>query len=126
MAGETGPGSTATSARGTVTASGPARVAPYRLVPTRACLRSAGADVSAIWSRDVRLRALGDLAQRTSLQVELDDKTLGLAFGDARLLESLLRVPNDPYRLETRRNAILMYRPATLEQARVVLGCLRS
>lgn len=102
----------------------PAR--PYALAPTRRCLRSRGASVSKVRSTDPRLRALGDLAQRTSFQIELRGMRLGLAFGDARLLASLLRVPDDPYRIEVRRNALLMYRPAARRQAAVVRACLRS
>jgi hypothetical protein len=99
---------------------------PYALGRTRRCLQSTGATVTAIHSADPRLRALGDLAQRTSLSVRIDGRTLGLAFGDARLLESLLRVPDDPYQLEVRRNALLMFRPASFAQAKVIRGCLRS
>ena len=82
--------------------------------------------VSKVRSTDPRLRALGDLAQKTSLQARREGETIGLAFGDTRLLASLLRVPNDPYRLEVRRNALLMYRPAARRQATALRGCLRS
>lgn len=98
----------------------------YAIEPTRRCLRSTGAAVSAIRSTDPRLRALGDLAQRTSLEVRLDGRPLGVAFGNAELLESLLRVPDDPYRLEVRGNVLLMFRPTARVQAGVVRGCLRS
>ena len=114
---------TTTTGGATTTDSAPAP--PYALGPTRRCLRSAGFTVSAIRSDDPRLRALGDLAQRTSLELTRDGHTLGLAFGDTRLLESLLRVPNDLYRLEVRRNALLMYRPGALADAVVVRRCLR-
>ncbi|MCP9485243.1 MAG: hypothetical protein MSC30_05255 [Gaiellaceae bacterium MAG52_C11] len=115
---------TGTAATGTTTDPEPER--PYALEPTRSCLNAAGAAVSPVRSTDPRLRALGDLAQRTSLEVRLDGRTLGLAFGDARLLESLLVVPDDPYRLEVRRNALLMYRPDARDAAAVLRGCLRS
>ena len=100
-------------------------VRPYELVATRRCLRSAGYAVSAIRSDDVRLRALGDLAQHTSLELRHAGRTLGLAFGDTRLLSSLLEVPDDAYRLEVQRNALLMYRPAARREARLVRACLR-
>ena len=99
---------------------------PYSLVATQHCLRAAGFTTSRITSSDPRLRALGDLAQRTSLAARRDEHVLGLAFGDARLLSSLLEVPNDPYRLETRRNALLLYRPAARAVAVAVVECLRS
>lgn len=108
----------------TTTAAVPER--PYALAPTRSCLLAAGAAVSPVRATDPRLRALGDLAQRTSLEVRLDGRTLGVAFGDAVLLESLLRVPDDPYTLEVRRNALLMYRRDAREAAGILRGCLRS
>jgi hypothetical protein len=98
----------------------------YALEPTRRCLQDAGFAVSKVRSADPRLRALGDLAQRTSLEARRGGQTLGLALGDTRLLASLLRVPNDPYRLEVSRNAILMYRPSARDAATLVRGCLRS
>lgn len=107
------------------TVAAPRASPPYALAPTRRCLHSAGFAVSSISSADPRLRALGDLAQRTSLELGRDGRTLGLALGDARLLESLLRVPDDPYRLEVRRNALLMFRSGDQDQAALVRGCLR-
>ena len=103
----------------------PRAARPYALGPTRRCLRSGGFAVSRVTSADPRLRALGDLAQRTSLEVRREGRTLGLALGDAHLLESLLRVPNDAYRLEVRRNALLMFRPGDRGLATLVRGCLR-
>jgi hypothetical protein len=99
---------------------------PYALGPTRRCLEAAGFAVAPVRPSDPRLRALRDLAQRTSLQAGRDGRTLGLAFGDAELLASLLEVPNDPYRLEVRRNALLMYRPLAKREAAVLRSCLRS
>lgn len=121
-------GTTEPAADGTTVTVGesPEAGAPYSLAATQRCLRAAGADVSAIRSPNPRLRALGDLAQRTSVQVQLDGDTLGLAFGDALLLGSLLRVPDDPYRLEVRRNALLMYESGTEDGAAVVRRCLRN
>lgn len=99
---------------------------PYALGPTRACLGKAGAAVSAIRSNEPQLRALGDVAQRTSLEVRVDGQTVGLAFGDTRLLASILVVPDDQYQLEVRRNALLMFRPAARSLAADVRACLRS
>lgn len=98
---------------------------PYSLERTRACLRAEGFTVAPVRSTDPRLRALGDLAQQTSFQIERGGRTLGVAFGDAQLLESLLRVPDDPYRLEVRRNALLMYPPVSRAEAADLRGCLR-
>lgn len=130
--GVTGPEEPAATTEGAQTdTSGPAVTAPtpppaYALEPTRRCLRDAGFAVSKVRSTDPRLRALGDLAQRTSLEARRGGQTLGLALGDTRLLASLLRVPNDPYRLEVRRNALLMYRPSARAAATILRGCLRS
>lgn len=119
-----GEGSTAMPPAPTSTDTAPAP--PYALGPTRSCLRAAGAAVTPVRSKDPRLRALGDLAQQTSLEVHVDDRILGLAFGDTRLLASLLLVPDDPYRLEVRRNAVLVYKPVARKEAAVVRMCLRS
>jgi hypothetical protein len=122
-----GPSTTAPrTAAATTAAATPPSLPPYTLAATRRCLISAGFAVSPIRSDDQRLRALGDLAQRTSLELRLAGQTLGLAFGDTRLLASLLAVPNDPYRLEVRRNALLMYRPTARREAERVRDCLRS
>lgn len=99
--------------------------AGYALEATRKCLEQRGLAVSPIRPTDARLRALRDLAQHTSLQVRLRGKTVGLALGDARLLAELLRVPDDPYLVDVRRNAVLMYRPSARAEARVVQTCLR-
>ena len=98
---------------------------PYSLAATRRCLEGAGFAVSKVRSPDPRLRALGDLAQQTSLELRRGARTLGVAFGDTQLLLGLLRVPNDPYRLEVRRNALLMYRPSARAAAVLLRGCLR-
>ena len=112
----------ATTEQAQTDTSGPAVTAPtpppaYALGPTRRCLQDAGFAVSKVRSADPRLRALGDLAQRTSLEARRGGQTLGLALGDTRLLASLLLVPNDPYRLEVSRNALLMYRPSARDAA---------
>ena len=116
----------ATSAAGsTVGATTAAALRPYSLAATRRCLLSSGFSVSPVRTQDVRLRALGDVAQRTSLELQANGATLGLAFGDTRLLIGVLRVPDDPYRLVADRNALLMYRPADKDAAGRVRRCLR-
>ena len=117
-------GLTVTSAKAIKPA--PAPLPPYRLAPTRRCLRAAGFAVTPVRSNDPRLRALGDLAQRSSFELRSGKQTIGLAFGDTRLLLSLLRVPRDPYRLEARRNALLMYRRSAGKEATAARACLRS
>jgi hypothetical protein len=106
--------------------SGTTEITPrYALGPTRRCLMARGARIAALRSDDPRLKALGDLAQRTSLAVRLDGRTVGVAVGDVALLVDLLRVPDDPYTLEVRGNALLMYRPEARAQADIVRDCLR-
>jgi hypothetical protein len=97
----------------------------YALAPTRRCLVERGARVAALRSNDPRLKALGDLAQRTSLAVRLDGRTVGVAVGDVALLVDLLRVPGDPFTLDVHGNALLMYRPEARAQADIVRDCLR-
>ena len=60
------------------------------------------------------------------LELHFGGQTLGLAFANAQLLADLLRVPNDPYRMQVRRNALLMYPPAARGQVEIVLSCLRT
>jgi hypothetical protein len=115
--------STAVTTEGAATL--PKPLPPYSLAATRRCLRGAGFAVSKVRSQDPRLRALGDLAQRTSLELRRGGQTLGVAFGDTQLLADLLRVPDDPYRLEVRRNALLMYPPSARAAAALLRGCLR-
>lgn len=97
----------------------------YQLPATRRCLVGRGAAVSTSRPSDTRLRALRDLAQHTSVVVRLDGRSVGLALGDTELLVDLLRVPNDPYRVDVRGNAVVMYRPVARPQADVVRSCLR-
>jgi 8-oxo-dGTP pyrophosphatase MutT (NUDIX family) len=109
-----------------VSATVPATSPVYSLAATRRCLEEAGLLVGPVGTRDPRLRALGDLAQRTSVTVMSGGEVVGLAFGDAELLADLLAVPDDPYTIETRGNAVLLYRPAARPQAAAVRRCLRS
>ena len=79
---------------------------------------------------DGQLRALADLAQRTSVLVRLRGGEVGLAVerqqANAQLLSELLRSPGSPYRIEQRANAVLLYRPASRQAAAVVRDCLRG
>ena len=105
----------------------PARL--YLLGPTVACLKARRVAVTVIAPRDTRLRAMRDLAQRTSRQARSGRQVVGLAVGrttnDATLLVELLRVPKDPYRLERLGNAVLLYRPVAAQLRTIVRSCLR-
>jgi hypothetical protein len=81
--------------------------------------------VSRITAVTGQLRALGDLAQRSSLQVRLRGTTVGVAFGNGKLLAELLRTPDDPYALEVQGDALLVYRADAQGSAQVVRSCLR-
>ena len=72
------------------------------------------------------LQALDDLTQSTSLEVRRGEKVVGLAIADVELLANLLAVPNDPYRIETQGNALLMFKPAARDLSRRVRDCLRE
>jgi hypothetical protein len=102
----------------------------YSLSGTARCLKSRGAIVAPIRPRNSRLRALRDLAQKTSREVRVVRKIVGVAFlptaGRAELLVELLTVPKDPYRIQRRNNVVLVARPSDRSAAAFVLGCLRS
>jgi hypothetical protein len=102
----------------------------YSLGATTRCLEARGAVVEAIRPRDSRLRALRDLAQRTSQEARIGSKVVGLAFlptaERAQLLVELLTVPRDPYRVERRTNVVLLARPRDRGAAAIVVGCLRG
>jgi hypothetical protein len=78
---------------------------------------------------DTRLRALRDLAQKTSVQARVGRDVVGLAFtrtaSEAQFLAELLEVQKDPYRLSRRRNVVLLYRPAPSGARTAVGACLR-
>src|SRR6266540_3472901 len=92
----------------------------FSLEATSRCLVRRDAKVGRVLPSDQRLRALRDLAQRTSIQVKLPTGLVGIAFSktasDARLLAELLVVPKDPYRIAVRGNALLMYKPASRKE----------
>lgn len=100
----------------------------YRKAPTVACVRRARADVTAIAPADKRLRALRDLAQKTSWQAKRGADVVGVSINrtsnDAQLLIELLRVPRDRYRLERKANAVLLYVPSSRALASAVRACL--
>ena len=106
-----------------------APVPVYRLGATVACLKARRVAIGAIDPIDKRLRAMRDLAQRTSRQARAGRQTVGFVVGrtanDATLLVELLRVPKDPYRLERSGNAVLLYRPAAARLRSIVRSCLR-
>ena len=101
----------------------------FRLGATAACLRARSTIVTLIVHADRRLRAMGDLAQKTSRQVRSGRQVVGVAFGrttnDAVLLVDLLRVQNDPYRLERKGNVVLLYARSSERLRATVRGCLR-
>lgn len=112
-------------------ATGPSTTAPpvHAMAPTAVCLEMSGATVGKVLPRDERLRALGDLAQTNSVEATIDDGLVGMAFAaspaDAELLAELLRVPDDPYRIVTKDNVVLMYEPAAEPALRKSVDCLR-
>jgi hypothetical protein len=114
-----------TAAAGGQPASPATPVQQYTLAATRRCLVAARFRVGPIGKPNPRLQALGDLAQRSSLAARSGGKIVGLGFGDAPLLAELLAVPIDPYTIETRGNALLLYLPSARRQAAAVRACLR-
>ena len=101
----------------------------HTLTATSRCLRAKGATIRRLRPLDPRLRAMRDLAQRTSHEVRVRGKIVGVAFqrdeADARLLLELLRVPNDPYRLVRDGNVVVMSRKPDRAAHATVVGCLR-
>lgn len=101
----------------------------YVLRSTLRCLKRRHADaVTGVATGDDRLRALRDLAQRTSVIVRVRRQVVGLAVAQtaahAELLADLLRAPDDPYRIVLRRNAVLLFLPAARSAFTVVTACL--
>lgn len=115
-----------------VASAGPTAASPsehYSLVATSGCLRAKAATIGRLRPRDGRLRAMRDLAQRTSHEVRVRGTVVGVAFqrdeADARLLIELLIVPSDPYRLVQAGNVVIMSRKTDRTAHAVVMGCLR-
>lgn len=107
----------------------PTRTA-YSLAATTRCLEANGASVARLRPLDTQLRQLRDLAQRTSREARFGGQSVGLAFVEsesgATLLVELLTVPNTRYRLDRRRNVVLMYRPQARAAHDRAVGCLRT
>jgi hypothetical protein len=76
-----------------------------------------------------RLRALRDLAQKTSIQARVKGAVVGLAItrsaAEASFLYELLQVPRDPLRLERVRNVVLLSPKRPVAARLVVISCLR-
>ena len=102
---------------------------PYSLALTQKCLRALGGTVTKVRRTDARRIAISDLAQRTSFEVRLRGKSALFAFAkgpsEASLLRELLVAPNDPYVLTVKRNAVVMYQPASRQIATSAMRCLR-
>lgn len=103
----------------------------YTLVATRRCLeRRRGVTVSPLKPSDAHLRAFRDLTQRKSVLVRIGKSSVALAVAkqqaDALLLVELVRVPSNPYRVEQRVNAVLLFRPASRTALTTVRACLRG
>ncbi len=100
----------------------------YALQPTLRCIKRRATLMTA--PADDRLRALRDLAQRTSALVRFQRQEVGIAVVEseahAKLLADLLVAPDDPYRIVLRRNAVLLFLPRARVAFRFAAGCLRS
>jgi hypothetical protein len=86
--------------------------------------------VGAVRPTNRRLKALHDLAQKTSREARYRGAVVGFAFerslSGADLLYELLQVPKDPLRLEQRRNVVLLSPKKPSRLRTIVLGCLRA
>jgi len=104
----------------------------YSLDATSRCLAKHGAKVGRLRPLDTRLRAMRDLAQKTSIQADFKKGRVGLAFATsesgAKLLVELLTVPRDPlkYVLVRKGNVVLMYRSAHKPAFTAATACLRA
>jgi hypothetical protein len=110
-------------------AAGTPSTPPFAQQATVACLKSHGAVVSRIRVTNRRLRALRDLAQKTSIQARVKGAVVGLAItrsaAEASFLYELLQVPRDPLRLERVRNVVLLSPKRPVAARLVVISCLR-
>jgi hypothetical protein len=120
----------AVSAIGIAAASARTSETPYALRASTVCLQHRGAVVGRVIATNRRLRALRDLAQKTSRQARLGKVVVGMAFtrstSDASFLVELLSVPRDPLRLEQRRNVVLLSPKSPTRARLLVLACLRT
>jgi hypothetical protein len=103
---------------------------PYALHATLRCLKRRPDVTTTTQTKNPRLRAMRDLAQRTSVVVRSRQQDVGLAVlpseGDARLLAELLRAPDDPYRIVLRRNAVLFFLRSARASFATTADCLRT
>jgi hypothetical protein len=101
----------------------------YTLAATKRCLVARGVRVTTIRPTDLRLKALHDLAQHTSIEATSRRGIVALAFlrnaSDAAFLAETLRVPNDPYHVVLRKNTLLMFRDRSRKAFDVAVACLR-
>jgi hypothetical protein len=104
--------------------------APFEQRRTLDCLRRAGATVARLEPANSELRAVRDLAQRTSFQVQVDGELVALVFGRdvaaAVLLEELVAVPDSAYATTRRGNVVVLYRRDEPSALRRVAVCLSS
>jgi hypothetical protein len=103
---------------------------PYSRAPSTRCLRSHGVESSKIRPIDASRSSLADLAQHTSLEVRTSRASVLLAFtpspSQADLLVELLTMPSNRYKLQVRRNVLLMFRAQDRKLADLVTACLRT
>lgn len=102
--------------------------APFELGQTLACLRRSGASVRRLEPADPELRALRDLAQRTSFRVRANGQEVGVAFGrdvaSAQLLEELLTLPGSSYAVVRRGNVVVLYSRSESAALNVLADCV--
>ena len=101
---------------------------PFSLQSTTRCLLRRGMTIDRKPPTDPRLRAVRDLAQRNSVVVRSKGQAVGVAVTrgtpEAALLRELLSAPGQ-HRVTLRRNAVLVFRPASEATFHIVEACLR-
>jgi hypothetical protein len=104
--------------------------AVYTSVSTSRCLEQRGVTVTEVQPANSRFQALRDLAQQSSLQASVGDESAAIAFtkgaAEAKLLDELLRVPDDPYVVVVEKNVVLLYDPMKDGAFRAAMECLRE
>ena len=110
----------------------PAGAAQANLSPAAVtlCLQTDGILIGDVQPRDARLQAFHDLAQQTSFEARLGQRSVAVAVaataGDAQLLAELLQVPDDPYRVVVNGNVVIMYQADAEDTYRSVVRCVRG
>lgn len=110
----------------------PAGAAQANLSPAAVtlCLQTDGVLIGDVQPRDARLQAFHDLAQKTSFEARLGQRSVAVAVaataGDAQLLAELLQVPDDPYRVVVNGNVVIMYQADAEDTYRSVVRCVRG